>query len=52
MAQSRPPNLKKENYKQKSVTTHVCRVVTLFCLYIVTMYNGIYRCRSPPFLTF
>lgn len=40
------------NIEQKDVPTLIGRVGASFCLYIVTTYNGIYRCRSPALLTF
>lgn len=37
---------------KKGVPTLIGRVGAFFCLYIVTIHNGIYQCRSPPLLTF
>jgi len=36
----------------KDAPTLIGRVGASFCLYIVTINNGVYHCRSPPLLTF
>ncbi|MPM97015.1 hypothetical protein SDC9_144186 [bioreactor metagenome] len=51
---NRPPtNRYIEFYiETKDVPTLIHRVGASFCLYIVTIQNGVFYCRSPPLLTF